>query len=287
MTAMNRETTALEQDQIANLSELGDRLKQRREQQTLSLSQVAEKTMIQQRFLKAIEEGDLYSLPEPVYIQGFLKRYGDILGLDGRAMATAFPTELDARTIKPSWQSLPAAQLRPAHLYVLYAVLVMGAIGGLNYLFRPSAAQLGRESPTPAVEVTPSASPAKPNPAPQTAAITTAAVSAIPSPNATTTPVASPPANQRPIRVNVTFVAESWVRIKADGKTEFEGILTEGTQRTWTADSQITIRAGNAGAVMVAYNEGQSTRLGAPGAVEEVKFPTEQQAASLPQTPPQ
>jgi hypothetical protein len=77
------------------------------------------------------------------------------------------------------------------------------------------------------------------------------------------------------------------VRIKADGKTEFEGILTEGTQRTWTADSQITIRAGNAGAVMVAYNEGQSTRLGAPGAVEEVKFPTDQQAASLPQTPAQ
>lgn len=284
MTAMNRETTALEQDQITNLVELGDRLQQRREQQALSLAQVAEKTMIQRRFLKAIEEGDLYSLPEPVYVQGFLKRYGDVLGLDGAAMADAFPTELDIRTIKPSWQHLPAAQLRPVHLYALYALLVVVAIGGLNYLFKPSAPQVGRESPSPTVDAAPS--PAKASPVPQTASVTTALQPTAPAPNASATPVASPSPAAGTVRVDVTFVAESWVRIKADGKTAFEGILTEGSQRTWTANSQITIRAGNAGAVKVAYNDGQATQLGAPGAVEEVTFPADQQAASLPQPQP-
>jgi hypothetical protein len=80
----------------------------------------------------------------------------------------------------------------------------------------------------------------------------------------------------------VTLTAQSWLRIEVDGKTDFQGILPEGTQRTWTAASKLTVRAGNAGGVMVAYNDGTPTQMGEPGAVKELTFTAPQQSASLP-----
>jgi hypothetical protein len=80
----------------------------------------------------------------------------------------------------------------------------------------------------------------------------------------------------------MTLTAQSWLRIDVDGKTEFQGIMPEGTQKTLMADNQLTIRAGNAGAVLLAYNNEQAQPMGAPGAVEEKTFSTDQRAARIP-----
>jgi Domain of unknown function (DUF4115) len=77
------------------------------------------------------------------------------------------------------------------------------------------------------------------------------------------------------------LTADSWVRFEVDGKTEFEGILTEGTQKTLTAEKEITVRAGNAGAVSVSLNNGKLEPMGDLGAVEEKTFSSEQRSASL------
>ena len=66
------------------------------------------------------------------------------------------------------------------------------------------------------------------------------------------------------------MTSQSWVRIVVDGKTEFEGVLSEGTKRAWEANKQLVLRAGNAGGIMVSLNDGTAKRLGEPGAVEEV-----------------
>ncbi|MCY7321823.1 MAG: DUF4115 domain-containing protein, partial [Phormidesmis sp. CAN_BIN36] len=84
------------------------------------------------------------------------------------------------------------------------------------------------------------------------------------------------------VRVGVMLTAQSWVRVVADGKTEFEGVLSEGTQRAWVANQQVVVRAGNAGGVMVSFNDGQSKKLGEPGAIEEMAFPPDPRLATLP-----
>ncbi|MEB3338604.1 MAG: DUF4115 domain-containing protein, partial [Leptolyngbyaceae bacterium] len=89
---------------------------------------------------------------------------------------------------------------------------------------------------------------------------------------------------EQSVRVSVIFKAQSWLRVVADGKTEFEGVLPEGTQRTWAAKQQLTLRAGNAGGVLVAVNNGQAKQLGNPGSVEEVTFGNTPQA-SIPASP--
>jgi cytoskeletal protein RodZ len=84
------------------------------------------------------------------------------------------------------------------------------------------------------------------------------------------TPEANEP--QSPIKVKMTLTSQSWLRITSDGKTEFEGILQSGDTRLLLADQALTIRAGNAGGVMVSYNNKEAEALGQPGMVREVTY---------------
>ncbi|MFG6105801.1 helix-turn-helix transcriptional regulator [Leptothoe sp. EHU-05/26/07-4] len=69
------------------LKQVGQYLKAVRTQQGLSLLQVAQRTHIQPKQLRAIETGNWMQLPEAIYVQGFLKQYAQSLGLDGVAIA--------------------------------------------------------------------------------------------------------------------------------------------------------------------------------------------------------
>ena len=131
------------QEQVEKLKELGSCLRQFRTEQSIPLEEVAAQTRIQARLLNAIEEGRLEELPEPVYIKGFIKRFADALGLNGAEFASAFPTGLSLQFVKPVWRHVPASQLRPVHLYLLYVLLVVGAVSGLSLLVRRSALEGG------------------------------------------------------------------------------------------------------------------------------------------------
>lgn len=233
------------------LTELGSQLRQLRQEKQLSLESIAAETRIQTRLLRAIEEGNLHTLPEPVYIQYFLRRYADVLGLDGREFARSLPISTGLPVLRASWVSLPTAQLRPVHLYLLYVVLIFFSVNGLSYLMNRSLKQAANP-PVPAVQVDKTAENSLEN-----------TVSA--------RPVSGKPDEQK-VRVSLTINAESWIRIEADGKTKFEGILSQGTRKTWEANQQLIIRAGNAGGVLVTLNDGQTKTLGEPGKVEEVTF---------------
>ncbi|KAM3094963.1 helix-turn-helix domain-containing protein [Phormidesmis sp. 146-35] len=264
---MNKQVLQANREQAERLAELGMRLAQLRQQQEISLEAVARITRIQPRLLRAIEEGNLNILPEPVYIQSFLRQYADAIGLDGVEFASAFPTRFGLPEIRPSWRSLPGAQLRPIHLYLLYMFLIVSAVNGLSYFLNRSSTQ----AQLPEVQRLQSAPGTAIGPA-----------SPMRNPTTPVANVAAKPGTQKPIRVGLTLTSQSWVRVVADGKTEYEGVLSEGAQKTWMAEKQVVVRAGNAGGVMVTYNDSQAKQLGQPGAIEEVAFPPDPRFANLP-----
>lgn len=267
---MSKGLSPLEQEQILKLEELGYELHQLRERQMLSIDQVSARTMIQPRVIRAIESGNLKELPEGVYVRGFLRRYADALGLDGHAVADEFPLEPQNGDIQPSWQETPEAQLRPLHLYFAYVGLIAAAIAGLSYVWSRSTAPItaNQPSPVPSLAASPAptaaASPAVSQPG-QSPAAQAIATSPTPSP--------SPSALAKPVRVDVTLREQSWLRVTVDGRTDFEGMMQAGTQRSWAADREIRIRAGNAGGVIVSYNEQEAKPIGKPGAVQSAVFP--------------
>lgn len=264
---MNKQVLQANREQAERLSELGMRLAQLRQQQEISIEEVARTTRIQPRLLRAIEEGNLDILPEPVYIQSFLRQYAEAIGLDGAEFAIAFPTRFGLPEIRPSWRTLPGAQLRPVHLYLLYLFLIVSAVNGLSYFLNRSSPQ----AQLPEVQ--------KLQSSPGTVASPVSPMQSIAPP---VNSVAAKPAVQKSVRVGLTLTSQSWVRVVADGKTEYEGVLSEGVQKTWMADKQVVVRAGNAGGVMVTYNDSQAKQLGQPGAIEEMAFPPDPRFANLP-----
>lgn len=272
---MSNQMTQISPEQVERLKELGAYLQQLRQKQRISLETVAKKTLIPVRLLAALEIGNTKQLPEPVYIQGFIRRYADAIGIDGAELANAFPAQTDLRAPKPSWRGTVQAQLRPLHLYCLYTVLVVGAVSGLSYLLnRSSTPQIPGLVAT-AQKREPVITPVLPN-GPVNIAQPTVSPTAG---NKTTQPPTA--VSPKSVRIGLTMTSQSWVRIVVDGKTDFEGVLSEGTQRAWAADKQLVLRAGNAGGVMVSLNEGLPKPLGEPGAVEEVTFGSNAQAANL------
>jgi transcriptional regulator with XRE-family HTH domain len=65
----------------------GDKLREAREAQGLTLADIANRTRVPTRHLEAIENGDYGSLPSPTYTVGFAKAYARVVGLDEKVIA--------------------------------------------------------------------------------------------------------------------------------------------------------------------------------------------------------
>lgn len=257
MTLNASDPTSVYQEQ---LRDIGPLLTQARLQRGASLDAMAEVTLIRPSLLQAMETGNMGGLPEPVYIRGLLRRYGDCLGLDGDALASQFFAPPQRQ--RPSWQSSPAAQLRPLHLYAAYILLVIMAVSGLSYLLKRTTPSISALPPQELQGEGPDAPVASPG--------SVVAGSSLADDGPT-----EPPAPSAPVEVDVTLTGQSWMRVTLDGAVEFEGVLQSGDTRQWQADEALTIRAGNAGAVVVSFNRGQAEALGEPGTVREVTYAPE------------
>jgi cytoskeleton protein RodZ len=76
--------------------DVGQVLRRRREDLGYSLEEAQAATKIRLRYLQAIEAGRYGDLPGPVYTRGFIRSYAAFLGLDGRALAAAWPPAEEA-----------------------------------------------------------------------------------------------------------------------------------------------------------------------------------------------
>lgn len=87
--------------QKQQLSQLGAYLQEKRQEQGKSLEEISLQTYIRAQLLKAVEAGDTSDLPQPIFVQGFIRRYADALGLDGTNFAKQFPVHSIPNTPRP------------------------------------------------------------------------------------------------------------------------------------------------------------------------------------------
>lgn len=304
-------------NQSNKLAEIGAQLREMRESKRMSISQVTAKTLIAERHLRAIEEGNLDSLPEPIYIQGFIRKYGKALGLEGLAEDFPVTSEPDPQ----SWSGSPAAELRPLHLYALYILIIAGAVSLLASLLNPlsnNQVNEGQTNLSPSAKLTtsnagqgnqtkpkPTQGPTASKPAaakPTSAQPNSAQPNVRPKPNAPTNAQSSNDSNwadfsnlvsassnikpafnfseDKPVNVGIAMTNQSWLRVTVDDKIDFEGILSEGSRKSWSANQSIVVRAGNAAAVSVTFNQTPPKVLGAEGEVVEQTFDKNKQTTT-------
>ncbi|MBE9008205.1 helix-turn-helix domain-containing protein [Fortiea sp. LEGE XX443] len=269
----------LQDNQKEQLQEISKTLRQVREEKSIQLEEVAKKTNIRLASLKALDAGNFEDLPEPIYIQGFIRRYADVIGLDGAALAKTFSIEFVTPEFDSNFsQNLEKKPKNHIPLFIPYFVLLLVASIGLIYVLNPkfSAESLVKKfnsgtshKQTPAVSSTSSTAESSPSSGQEQISL--------PTQNLTTLPVAVSPHDtaSQAVAVTLEFQDRSWLQVKADGKTEFVGYLTKGERKTWTAKKQLTVSSGNAGAVLFSVNNQPAKPLGSPGKVQEVTFTPE------------
>nr|WP_216827925.1 RodZ domain-containing protein [Alkalihalobacterium elongatum] len=99
------------------MSELGQRLREAREQKEINLDDLQKTTKIQKRYLLAIEEGNFDALPGKFYARAFVKNYAEAVGLDPEQIFQEFGNELPnphkEGTELPSRRSVRAQKTPP------------------------------------------------------------------------------------------------------------------------------------------------------------------------------
>ena len=88
--------------QAEQFKSIGAYLRSKRLEKTLSLEDIAAVTMIRIAILQALETGNLEQLPELVYVKGFIRRYGEVLKIDGNALANSISAIAEPEVVETS-----------------------------------------------------------------------------------------------------------------------------------------------------------------------------------------
>jgi len=76
------------------VTELGNRLKEAREEKGMSLDDLQAATKIQKRYLTALEEGNYDIIPGKFYVRAFIKQYAEAVGLDSELLFEEFKKDI-------------------------------------------------------------------------------------------------------------------------------------------------------------------------------------------------
>jgi hypothetical protein len=238
------------------MEQIGAHLGYWRNQQSLSVEEVAALTQIQPRLIQAIEEGHIEMLPESVYVKGMIRRYGDCLGMDGNGLAEYVPTwQREVMQFKQTTstraETFSPPTIKPIHWYAIYVLTILGGSAVLSHMLNDAA-----KPPYPVVEKT------KPT-------------TAIPVDISPPAPIESPDT----VQVRIDVKNPVWAEIVVDGNPKIVGNLKAGEQRDWIVTQQMTIRTNDGGGLYVSRGQQPFQAIGQAGQKKQVTIKVEKKPA--------
>jgi cytoskeleton protein RodZ len=280
------------------MTSVGIILKTERERQQRDPAEIAEELCITQRYLRAIEQDDLASLPGTFFYKSFVKQYAAILGVDEMLLKPG----VESLTAELEPPPLPGADPRyimghsppgngnhfdtdpgrspVRHLdpivrdgnrrYLTDGRLGLSLAGLIGVLLlcsgfyawwnrAPQAAAVARVSKPQPTQIT-AVSESKP------------AQPATPSLNVTST---TGPDGENHVVLNLSATERTWISITSDGKQIFSGILQPSQTKTLTGSDVARLRIGNAGGLEIQWNGKTIGPVGPRGQVRVVVFTPE------------
>lgn len=254
---------------------VGGTLSAERIRQGLGLAEVSGTTKIGTRALQAIEADDFEFLPAALFARNFIRQYANFLAIEPEPLVAQFDKVNSAREAA----LVINREVQPQ--FLLSNVLSSGRSTGRNPLsaflgFVGTIALCGgiyygylfwRERRVHGTAVPPKSALAI-QPVHTAAGVTepvTPNVAALPSPSK-----APPEASAAAVRAEVTGVEPTWIRVTADRKIIFTGVLQAGESKTFSGSEKISILAGNAGGFELKWNGRIVNEIGPKGQVRTV-----------------
>ncbi len=267
-----------------SLEQIGQKLKNTREAQNLTLGQVYDRTRIPTNHIDALESGRFDDLPEPVYVAGFIKRYGEMLGLNGQSLADEYkragqPAPDTGRGLFNRGGAVqqavaPVVYVSKARVETeapsftktffypsLLLVAVLGVVCGLGAWYQ---AQMANQQDPGVLALGRSAD--RYNAAQIPATVSGAAVNGQPVNGTATAP-------NTDNKIALLASQHVWLEVKslASGQSLYTGYLEMGERRDFQDPQGLRVRAGNGGSLTVDY-QGKSESFGLAGKISERVF---------------
>ncbi len=273
------------------MNSVGAVLKTERERQGRDLAEIAGELCITQRYLRAIEQDDLKSLPGTFFYKSFVRQYAASLGVDesllqpGIESLTAVLEPLPLPGADPKYgrraEPPPLRDLDPIvreanrryfpdsqiGLPVAALLAMLLATSGF-YAWYNKASQSA--PPVPAGERTARADHPAPPPAQPAAAAPVKAETASPASLNVTSTTSADGVNH--VVLNLSATEKTWLSITSEGKQIFSGILEPSQTKTLTGLDVAKMKVGNAGGLEVMWNGKPIGPIGPRGQVRIVLF---------------
>lgn len=288
--APEKENSSLpEDDPVSRFKQVGQKLTEQRELLGLSFDDIERHTHLRNRYLRALEAGDLDGLPSPVQGRGMLKNYADFLGLDPDPLLLIFADGLQAGLTerrpetsksRPEQPPTPRQESKRRRFlnrdvfigaFVVLFLLAFGVWGGLQIgemrnapeeivPTPPSIAEVLLPTPTITMQPTPTAT--------VLAAIDAEAIITPdqPNPQDAVTPIAL----IGPVRLQVLVRERAYMRVVVDEEVGFDGRVLAGAVYAFAGQELIEIITGSGSALQISHNEQDVGVLGTYG--EAVNF---------------
>lgn len=249
-----------------------------RQDQNLSVADVARQLKLSVHQVEALEAGQHDKLPGPVFVRGFIRNYARLLKLDPErlmdSVARSMPQE-EPRPAAPPSQEIPFPGVAPRRWPKYAVALAVALIALAVYEFYPD---MTRPAVTSSASVSPSVPPAlqpdaqalqpgAPSPAsdagsagaqlaPATAPTQAAAQDAAPAVSKSDPRVHEVAVNPEEREVHMVFEKESWVEIRdRSGTAIFSQLNRGGTEKRVNGRPPLSVIVGNSRGVRLTYDD--------------------------------
>ncbi len=264
-----------------DLRNIGELLKDTREEKGLTLDQVSNALFIKKRVIVAIESGDWASLPYPVYVKGYVNQYATLLDIAGpveagmispekqpspelQGVAAALKTEgarkrwaLKSEGVSKGWGRAKKVVVISALGVLLVGFLVFQNLHKKAYVAPPAQrAESSHQTVQPSSETQPleTSTPSQP--------VEANPVTAKQSQNLVLAPK----------KLTITCQERTWVKIVIDGAEQKEFMLNPEEVVTLNAQKNFDLLIGNAGGVKLIFNGKDTGFTGEDGEVKHISL---------------
>ena len=244
-----------------------------REELGLSVDHIVQDTKIRSKYLLAIEAGDFHVIPGEVYLRGFIKTYAKYIGMDGAALIEKLPApEPDQAPVSgisgnqprpadtQSYQeNIPSRRMRTGGgesgssvrtllQIAKVVVIILALIFSVNYLYEnvilrnlPDPIENGGNGdPGGGDDDNGSEEPQEPEPpALEINVISDSGTNALVEVKADI------------LELTVKASERCWLRVQTDDNPAESQTMEPGQEASFTAESQIQMRAGNSGGISI------------------------------------
>lgn len=229
MTESTDQSAAGPVSKIEIIRHIAQTLVERRTVRGLSLEKVNQSIKIRMPYLQAIERGEWDQLPGDVYIQGFIRRYAQYLGIDGDKLIEPY-LKLSNSSVGQSLESEPARTGGEVNR-IQWVWIVLGGIFLIGFI------KVIKQDRT----------------APIKSSVANKSVAVEPEVKTDTPKNLDQKVPLEKHRVELFSPFPLWLRVSASDKN-FEGFIPQGATWTWKGEGLFTIRLGHTKEVQLAFD---------------------------------